>query len=115
MKRRILCGLGTMALMAGASLAQDAAPANGQVYEQKQANQQARIDNGVATGKLSNHQAKKLDKNQAKINHEVGKDMAKNGGTLTPGEKAKVGSQMHKESKDIAHKKQVDPKGPAAQ
>ncbi len=113
MKRILFCGLMATAF----ALAQDPAPATtgGQVYEQRQANQQKRIANGEASGKLSPGQAAKLDKNQAKINHEVAHDAAKNGGTLTRGEKAKVHKQMNNESKDIAHKKNVDPQGPAAQ
>jgi hypothetical protein len=108
------------ALTAAFGFAQDPAPApapatGGQVYQDRQANQQKRIANGQASGKLSTGQAAKLDKNQAKINHEVAKDAAKNGGALTPGEKAKVHKQMNKESKDIAKDKNVTPKGPAVQ
>ena len=114
MKRAVWGALASMTLMTVSGFAQEA-PANGQVYEKHQENQQKRIENGVDSGKLSNHQAKRLEKNQTKINHEVERDQAKNGGTLTPGEKAKVSGQMHKESKDIARKKNVDPKGPAEQ
>lgn len=124
MKRTLFCTFFAAALTAASSFAQDPAPApapapapttGAQVYQDRQANQQKRIANGQASGKLSNGQAAKLDKNQAKINHEVAKDAAKNGGTLTPGQKAKVHHQMNKESKDIAKDKNVDPKGPAAQ
>lgn len=117
MKRTLICTLGAMTLVAVSGFAQDAAPAtgDGQVYKERQERQQQRIEKGEATGKLSDRQAAKLERNDAKINRQVARDAAKNGGTLTPREKAKVHGEMNHESKDIAHKKRVDPKGPAEQ
>ncbi len=120
MKQTLFCTFFAAALTAVSSYAQDPAPApapttGAQVYKDRQANQQKRIADGQASGKLSAGQAAKLDHNQAKINHEVAKDAVKNGGTLTPGQKMKVHKQMNKESKDIAKDKNVDPKGPAVQ
>ncbi len=114
MKRILFCTLLTAAF-ATLTFAQDPTPATGegQVYKGRQAKQQKRITNGVESGKLSAGQAAKLESNQAKMNHEVAKDAAENGGTLTNGEKAKVHHEMKRESKNIARKKNVNPKGPA--
>ena len=82
-------------------------------YETRQKDQQARINDGTADGQLSPHQAARLDNNRARINGEVARDAAKNGGHLTPGEKATVHHQVNQESRAIARKKNVNPEGPA--
>jgi phage protein U len=85
---------------------------NGQVYDQRNQNQNNRVANGVQSGQLSSRQAAGLEANRAKINGEVAHDAAKNGGSLTTGEKALVHHQVNKEGHAIAYKKNVNPKGP---
>jgi len=64
-------------------------------------NQQDRIANGIASGKLSAGQTARLEKGEAAINHEVRNDRAANGGKLTPAEKQQINRQQNGMSKRI--------------
>jgi len=64
----------------------------------RRANQQARIANGIATGKLSAGETARLEKGEAAINKEVRSERAANGGHLTSGERAAVNAQQNKMS-----------------
>jgi len=85
--------MGTMMLMA-------AMAAFGQVNERK-ANQQARVGQGVQSGQMTAGEAAKVERKEAAIHREVRADRAANGGTLTPGEKAAVNRQQNRVSKQI--------------
>jgi hypothetical protein len=69
--------------------------------DQREENQQDRIAQGVKSGALSAGQAAQLEKNQAKINNEVRKDRAANGGKLTAQEKAQINNQLNRQSHQI--------------
>jgi hypothetical protein len=58
-------------------------------------NQQDRIANGIASGKLNAAQASKVEKNEAAINKETAKDRAANGGKLTAAEKKQINRQQN--------------------
>lgn len=64
-------------------------------------NQQDRIGQGIQSGQLTAGEATHLERNEAKINHEVQKDRAANGGKLTPEERAKVNRQLNRQSGQI--------------
>ena len=64
-------------------------------------NQQDRIANGIASGKLSAAQSSKLEKGEASINHETAKDRAANGGKLTAAEKQQINRQQNRMSGKI--------------
>jgi hypothetical protein len=64
-------------------------------------NQQDRISNGIASGKLNAAQASKLEKGESAINQEVHTDRSLNGGKLTSGEKKVVNQQQNAASKKI--------------
>jgi len=64
-------------------------------------NQQDRIANGVASGKLSAGQTARLEKGETAINKEVHNDRAANGGTLTAAEKKQVNQQQNQISGKI--------------
>jgi len=64
-------------------------------------NQQDRIANGIASGKVNAAQASKLEKNEAAINKEVHTDRAANGGKLTAAEKKQVNRQQNAASRKI--------------
>jgi hypothetical protein len=68
---------------------------------QREDNQQDRIAQGVKSGALNAGQAAQLEKNEAKINNEVRKDSAANGGKLTAQEKAQVNNQLNHQSMQI--------------
>jgi hypothetical protein len=73
---------------------------NNQVDARRE-NQQDRIANGIASGKLNAAQTSKLEKNEAAINKEVRTDRAANGGKLTASEKAQVNRQQNAASRKI--------------
>jgi hypothetical protein len=64
-------------------------------------NQQDRIANGVASGKLSAGQTARLEKGESSINKEVKTDRSANGGKLTAAERKQVNQQQNQESRKI--------------
>jgi hypothetical protein len=64
-------------------------------------NQQDRIANGVASGKLSAGQTARLEKGETALNQEVKADRTANGGKLTPAEKQQVNQQQNQMSRKI--------------
>jgi len=63
--------------------------------------QQKRIGEGLKSGSLTAGEAANLEKKETKLNAEQRNLRAGNGGTLTPGEKAKVNRQQNHLSKQI--------------
>jgi hypothetical protein len=78
-------------------------PGHPQVNEvnQREANQQERIGNGVASGKLSSQQAANLEKRETAVQNREQKDMAKNNGHLTKAEQRGINRQQNRISKSI--------------
>ncbi len=64
-------------------------------------NQQGRIANGVASGRLTAGEAKNVEGREANLNHEIHDDRQANGGTLTPQERQQVNRQQNNLSKSI--------------
>lgn len=64
-------------------------------------NQQDRIANGVASGKMSAGEAARTERRETVINGEVKADRAANGGKLTPAERARLNRQQNTTSKQI--------------
>jgi hypothetical protein len=92
------------------AFAQAAAPATPRV-DQRQANQQARIDAGVASGQLNARETNRLDKQQARIAATEAKDKAD--GTVTAKERRQLHRMQNRASKNIyaqKHDAQVAPK-----
>jgi hypothetical protein len=77
--------------------------ANGQAVGvgQRQENQQNRVANGVNSGQLTPGETSRVQGREAKINHEVSRDKAAHGGTLTNGERARVEHQQNRASRAI--------------
>jgi hypothetical protein len=67
----------------------------------RRANQQARIANGIASGKLTAGQTARLEKGESAINKEVRSERVANGGHLTGAEKTAVNAQQNKMSGKI--------------
>ena len=81
--------------------------------DQRQANQEARIQQGVQSGQLTNKEAAKLERGQAKI--QAKEDKAKADGVVTPKERAKLAKAQDKQSRKIAKQKHdKQKKAPAA-
>src|ERR1700759_3938286 len=69
--------------------------------DRREANQQARIDQGVRSGQLTPGEAARAERGEARINREIARDRAANGGKLTRAEKAKINRQEDRESRRI--------------
>jgi chorismate mutase len=79
-------------------------PAMSKVGERAE-NQQKRIANGVANGKMTPGETARVEKNENHINQQVHADREANGGKLTPAEKKQVNKEQNKTSKEIHHDK----------
>jgi hypothetical protein len=71
--------------------------------DQRQVNQQQRIDQGVQSGQLTTKEAAKLDKGQAQVEKKEAK--AKADGKVTPKERKKLEQAQNKQSQKIKHEK----------
>jgi hypothetical protein len=69
--------------------------------DNREANQQARIAQGVKSGQLTPGETAHLDNREAHINNEIARDRAANGGHLTGAERAKVNRQQDRTSAAI--------------
>jgi len=71
--------------------------------DQRQANQQQRIDQGVKSGELTNREAARLEKGQERV--QKMEDKAKADGKVTAKERARIERAQNKQSRRIAHEK----------
>lgn len=79
------------------------AQANTPKIDQRQANQEQRIDQGIASGQLNEREANRLNHQQEHINKM--EDKAKSDGVVTKKERAKIGRAQDRTSKHIAKQK----------
>jgi hypothetical protein len=89
--------------------AQTPAPSTPRV-DAREAKQEQRIDNGVASGALNSKEAARMDAGQARV--AAAEDKAKADGVVTKKERAKLAHKQHKQSRKIyrqKHDKQVAP------
>lgn len=98
----------TLSLVAVASWAQTAAPAGTAPaatprLDQRQANQEKRIDQGVASGQLTPRETLRLEREQKRV--AVAEQKAKADGTVTAAERKKLHHMQDHASKDIRHQK----------
>lgn len=66
-------------------------------------NEQRRINNGVATGRLNPQQAGRLERGEQRIQQRETRDMAMHGGHLTGRETANLNRAENRESARISH------------
>lgn len=71
--------------------------------DQRQANQERRIEQGETAGALTDREANRLENQQMRIEHQ--KDAAKADGVVTKAERARLTHQQHKANRNIARKK----------
>jgi hypothetical protein len=71
--------------------------------DQRQANQQARIEQGVASGQLNRREAARLERQQARIAR--AERRAKADGVVTPRERRELAAMQKKASADIQAQK----------
>jgi opacity protein-like surface antigen len=79
------------------------AQANTPTIDQRQANQEQRIDQGIASGQLNEREANRLNHQQEHINKM--EDKAKSDGVVTKKERARIGRTQDRTSKHIAKQK----------
>lgn len=114
---RTLAMLAVAALMtSGAAFAQQPqspAPAQGSAnpgpkegsVNDRRADQQQRIANGVQSGQLTAGETKNLESREANVNREIHADRKANGGTLTPQERRQVNRQQNNLSRSVYNDK----------
>ena len=98
----------TAAVVAGLALPAFAQTSSTPRIDQRQQNQQQRIDQGVKSGQLTRKEAERLQKEQARIQKMENKAMAD--GKMSPKERAKIEKAQNRASKHIErerHDKQV--------
>jgi hypothetical protein len=71
----------------------------------REANQQKRIGNGVANGRLTSQQATHLEKRETAVQNREKRDMANNNGHLTKAEQRGINRQQNRISRTIAKDK----------
>jgi len=99
----------TVGRLAAAILAMTlAAPALAGEVDQRQANQQARIAEGVESGQLTPGETARLERKEARIHHEIKRDRSQNGGHLTPAERGKINHEQNRLSRQIYRAKHND-------
>lgn len=98
MKFKTLVGAIAMTL-AGVAMAQPSTPN----LDKREANQQKRIDQGVASGQLNAKETNRLDKREAKLNADEA--TAKADGKVTPAEHRKLQREAKRDSRAIHRQK----------
>ena len=96
--KTILIGTTLTVASIGAFAQAAAAPATPRV-DQREANQEKRIQQGVASGQLTAKETHKLDKQQARV--EVAEANAKADGKVTKGERKHLHRMQNRASNDI--------------
>ena len=102
MKKSLILGVAA-ALIAGAAL-----PAAAQGVDQREANQHARIEQGVRTGELTPGEAHRLHQREAKLHRVEGRMRARNGGYLTRHQRHRLQHMANHDSRAIARLKHND-------
>lgn len=74
---------------------------NAQTVGDREANQQRRIGQGLASGQLTPHETRHVEHREAHVAREVHRDGVHNGGHLSAGERAKVNHQQNRVSRSI--------------
>lgn len=99
MKRTSSLLITVLAVFALPVMAQTATPN----VDQRQANQQKRIDQGAASGQLTSKETARLEKGQDRV--QKMEDKAKADGNVTPKERARLQKAQDKQSRLIAKEK----------
>lgn len=94
MKTRIILSAALAALAFGA------VPAGAQTVDQRHHDQQTRIAQGVHSGALTRHEARRLEHQQRSIHRQEARMRYRHGGHLTPRERARL---QHRENRASRH------------
>jgi opacity protein-like surface antigen len=99
MKKNVLAVSILILCVSGVVYAQTETPR----IDQRQANQEQRIDQGVASGQLNEREANRLNKQQEHINKI--EEKAKSDGVVTKREKARIDHAQNRASRNIVREK----------
>ena len=118
MNRSTISILAVFSFAAAAALAQTTTTptppaATGKTIQQRKANQQKRVGEGLENGSLTAGEANKIEKKEKGLNAEERDMREDNAGKLTAADKAKLNRQQNRLSKDIykqKHDTQAQPK-----
>jgi hypothetical protein len=115
LRRFVLAAAAGSLLFCGAAWAQTAAGAGPGVAESghprvnqvdaREATQQQRIANGIASGSLNAHEAARLENGESRLQHRESADLATHGGHLTKPEQRRLNRQENRLSRRIAVQK----------
>jgi uncharacterized membrane protein YebE (DUF533 family) len=97
--KQMLLTMSAVVLTAGLAYAQAETPG----IDQRQANQEKRIDQGIASGQLNQREANRLNKQQDHIDNMENK--AKADGVVTKKERARIHNAQDRASRHIAREK----------
>ncbi len=90
-----------MAAMQRVGAPNTAVPARGANVPQRQRNEQARINQGVRSGQLTNGETRNLDNRSAAIHQQAVRDRTANGGQLNPQERQRLNQRQNNVSRSI--------------
>jgi opacity protein-like surface antigen len=99
MMKQMLLAVSAVVFTAGMAYAQADTPG----IDQRQANQERRIDQGIASGQLTQREATRLDRQQDRIDRMENK--AKADGVVTARERARLHAAQDRASRNIAREK----------
>lgn len=85
-----------------------ATPALAGEVDRREANQQARIGEGVGSGQLTPRETARLERKEARIDRQIKRDRAENGGKLTPAEHRQINREQNRVSRQIYRAKHND-------
>jgi len=99
--RQMLLTVSALALMVGVAFAETETP----VIDQRQMNQEQRMDQGVASGQSNEREADRSNKRQGPVNAMESK--AKSDGVMTEKERARILAAQDRAARHIAREKHV--------
>ena len=100
------------AVLALSAFAASAQNANTPRIDQRQANQEQRIDQGIASGELTKRETRRVERQQASINR--AEDKAKADGVVSAQERKSLTHRQNKASRNIRHQKHDAQQRPGA-
>jgi len=87
--------------LAAALILCSAVPTLAAEVDRREANQQARIGQGIESGQLTPHEATRLERKESRINRQIKNERAANGGHLTAAERRHINHEQNHASRHI--------------
>jgi hypothetical protein len=97
--RQVLLTVSAVVFMTGTVFAEAEAP----MVDQRQANQEQRIDQGIAREQLNERESNRLNKQQQHVN--TMEDRARHDGVMTKQERARIAAAQDRAARHIAREK----------